>query len=195
MRHYFCPGSRAVTTDWMLTELDVPHERVVVDVSAGEQSSPEYRAINPMGKVPALVDGDVVVTETAAICAYLADRFPEKALAPPRDAPERGSYYRYLFFPGVTLEPLLSVTALGVQETRPQSMGWGDMPRALAAVEALTPETEWALGERFSAADVVFGGSLALFSEFKLLEASPKVESYVARLKARPAYVASHPGS
>jgi glutathione S-transferase len=146
-----------------------------------------------MGKVPALVDGEVLVTETAAICAYLADKFPEKGLAPPASSPERGCYYRYLFFPGVTLEPLLSVIALGLEDTRPQSMGWGDMPRVLAAVEAMTPGAAWALGASFSAADVVFGGALAFFSDFKLLDPSPKVERYVARLKERPAYVASHP--
>ena len=102
---------------------------------------------------------DVVVTEAAAICAYLADRFADRGLAPPPDAPARGRYYRYLFFPGVTLEPLLSVTALGVEDIRPQSMGWGDVERGMTAVEAMTPEVDWALGDRFTAADVVFGGA------------------------------------
>ena len=74
MKHFYHPMSRAVTTDWLLTELDADHERVVVDYLAGENGTPEFRAVNPMGKIPALVDGDVVVTETAAICAYLADR-------------------------------------------------------------------------------------------------------------------------
>lgn len=193
MRHYFSPGSRAVTSDWMLRELEVPHERIVVDVASGEQNSPEYRAINPMGKVPALVDEDVIVTETAAICAYLADKYPEAGLSPPHNARERGRYYRYLFFPGVTLEPLVSVTALGVQEIQPTSMGWGDMTRVLATVESMTPETSWALGPKFTAADVVFGGTLAFFSDFQLLDASSRVAEYIARLKARPAYVASHP--
>ena len=99
MRHYFNPMSRAVTSDWMLKELDVAHERIVIDIQAGEQDSPEYRATNPMGKVPTLVDGDAVVTEAAAICAYLADKFAEKGLAPSPSSPERGRYYRYLFFP------------------------------------------------------------------------------------------------
>ena len=124
MKHYFHPMSRAATTDWMLRELDAPHEQIVVDIHAGEQNSPEYRAINPMGKVPTLVDGDAVVTETAAICAYLADRFPDRGFAPPLDAADRGKYYRYLFFPGMTLEPLLSVTSLGVEDIKPFSMGW-----------------------------------------------------------------------
>src|SRR5690606_14047086 len=102
------PMSRAVTTNWMLTELGAEHEQVVVDFVTGETSSPEYRQINPMGKIPTLVDGEVVVTEVAAICAYLADRYPEKGLAPPPDSRKRGRYYRYLFFPGTTLEPMFT---------------------------------------------------------------------------------------
>ncbi len=191
MKHYMHPMSRAATTAWMLEELDAPHERIVIDFAAGEQNSPEYRAINPMGKVPALVDGDVVVTEAAAICAYLADKFAEKGLAPPSGSTERATYYRYLFFPGVTLEPLLCVTSLGIEDIKAHSMGWGDMPRGMATVESMTPETGWALGERFTAADVVFGGALDFFTQFKLMEASPKVAAYVERIKARPAYQAA----
>ncbi len=147
MKHYFNPRSRAATTDWMLKELDAPHEQIVIDFQAGEQNSPEYRAINPMGKVPALVDGDTVVTETAAICAYLADKFAEKGFAPPPGSTERGKYYRYLFFTHVTLEPLLSVSQLGIDDIQPHNMGWGDMPRAMATVESMTPEAGWALGD------------------------------------------------
>ena len=191
VKHYFNPRSRAATSDWMLKELDVPHEQIVVDFAGGEGRSPEYLAINPMAKVPALVDGDVVVTEAAAICAYLADKFPEKGLAPPPGSAQRGAYYRYLFFPGTTLEPLLSFTSLGV-DIDPVSMGWGDMPRGMAAVESMTPAAGWAMGQQFTAADVVFGGALAFFAGFKMMEASPKVAAYIERLKARPAYVASH---
>ena len=194
MKHYYNSMSRALTTDWMLKELDVEHERIVIDIRAGEQNSPEYRAINPMGKVPSLVDGKTVITEAAAICAYLADKFADKGFAPSLDSPERGRYYRYLFFPGVTLEPLLSVTSLGVEDIKPHTMGWGDMPRALAAVEQMTPDSGWALGERFSTADVVLGGTLAFFCDFKLMKPSPKVGSYVERLKSRPAYKESHVG-
>jgi glutathione S-transferase len=105
MKHYYNAMSRAVTTHWMLTELGVEHEQIVVDFMKGETGTPEYRAINPMGKIPTLVDGDIIVTEVAAICAYLADKFPEKGLAPATDSSDRGSYYRYLFVPGTTLEP------------------------------------------------------------------------------------------
>ena len=194
MKHYFNSMSRALTSDWMLKELDAEHERIVIDIQAGEQNSPEYRAINPMGKVPTLVDGDTVITEAAAICAYLADKFAEQGFAPSPDSPERGRYYRYLFFPGTTLEPLLSITSLGVEDIKPHTMGWGDMPRAMAAVESMTPGTGWALGETFTAADVVFGGTLAFFSDFNMMTASPKVASYIERLKSRTAYQESHAG-
>jgi len=192
VKHYYHPQSRAATTDWMLRELDVPHEQILVDFPAGAQNAPEFRAINPMGKIPTLVDGDVVVTETAAICAYLADKFPDKGLAPPSGSLERGTYYRYLFFAGTTLEPLLTMTQLGAEGANPVSLGWGDLQRGLATVEALTPEKDWVLGPQFSAADVIYGGSLASFVDFDMIEPSPKVKAYTDRLKDRPAYKAAN---
>ncbi len=191
MKHYYYLG-RPCTTDWMLKELDAPHEQIVVDFPGGENNSPEFRAINPMGKVPVLVDGDVVVTETAAICAYLADKFADKGLAPPLGSTERGKYYRYLFFTHVTLEPLLSVSQLGIDDIQPHNMGWGDMPRAMATVESMTPEAGWALGEQFTAADVVFGSWLDFSIRVNWIKASSKVEAYVDRIGARPLYRATH---
>jgi len=194
MKHFFHPMSRAVTTHWMLTELDVPHEQVVVDFHNGASDTPEFRAVNPMGKVPTLLDGDVVVTETAAICAYLADRFPERGLAPPSGSAERGRYYRYLFFPGTTLEPMFTFEQFDGVDCSPRSVGWGDRERCLAAIDAMTPAAGWVLGDAFSAADVVYGGMLDFAMRFGMLAApTPKVEAYVARLRARPAYQRSHP--
>ena len=193
IKHYYNPMSRAVTTDWMLTELGVEHEQIEVDYLSGENNQPAYRAINPMGKIPALVDGDVVVTEAAAICAYLADRFPEKHMAPAVDSTERGRYYRYLFFPGTTLEPMFSLQNVDLGDLTPQSAGWGDLDRCLATVEAMTPETDWVMGEQFTAADVVFGGTLDFAMQFGWLKNPlPKVVDYVKRIKARPAYRSSH---
>jgi len=193
MKHYFNPMSRAITTNWMLTELDAEHEQVVVDFVSGAISSLKYRRINPMGKVPTLVDGDVVVTEVAAICAYLADRYPEKGLAPPPDSLERGRYYRYLFFTGTTLEPMFTTRLLGVTDYPAESVGWGDFERCMATVESMTPLADWALGSQFSAADVVFGGMLDSAVQFGWLEApSARVAAYVRRIKSRPAYRQSH---
>ena len=193
MKHYYNAMSRAVTTHWMLTELGVEHEQIVVDFMKGESSTPEYRAINPMGKVPTLVDGDIIVTEVAAICAYLADKFPEKGLAPATDSSDRGSYYRYLFVPGTTLEPMFTFATSKIEDYSAQSAGFGDLERCLATIESMTPETEWALGAQFTAADVVFGGLLDFAVQFGWL-ASPttKVAAYVRRIKDRPAYQQSH---
>ncbi len=193
MKHYFHPMSRAVTTHWMLKELDVEHEQVLIDFPAGETAAPEFRSINPMGKIPTLVDGDVVVTEAAAICAYLADKYPEKGFAPPIDSPQRGAYYRYLFYPGTVLEPMFTFQQLQGADINPQSVGWGDLERCIATIEAMTPDKDWAMGTAFGAADIVFGGTLDFAKQFGWLpEPSAKVDSYIKRIKAREAYRQTH---
>ncbi len=182
-----------MTTHWMLTELEAEHEQIVVDFFAGENATPEYRAINPMGKIPALVDGDIIVTETAAICAYLADKFADKGMCPSLSSNQRGRYYRYLFFPGTTLEPMLTLNQLEGNVVKPQSAGWGDLERCLATVEVMTPEQDWVLGPQFTAADVVYGGTLDSAVQFGLVESpSTKVAEYIGRLKKRDAYRSSH---
>ena len=193
MKHYYHPMSRAVTTHWMLTELEAEYEQIVIDFTEGEAKKPEYRAINPMGKIPALVDGDVIVTETAAICAYLADKFADKDLAPSTSSEQRGLYYRYLFYPGTTLEPMFTFNQLGGVNPSPQSSGWGDLERCLATVELMTPEDDWALGTQFTAADVVYGGTLDFAVQFGWLESpTPKVTAYIKRIKNRDAYQLTH---
>lgn len=193
MKHYYHPMSRAVTTDWMLAELDVEHEQITIDFPAGENNTPEFRAITPMAKIPVLVDGDVVITETAAICAYLADKFADKGLAPPMNSDQRGAYYRYLFYPGTTLEPMFTLNQLEVKNYSPQSTGWGDLERCLETIERMTPESDWALGSQFTAADIVFGGTLDFAIQFGWLTApTPKVAAYVKRIKSREAYRKTH---
>lgn len=192
MKHYFNPMSRGVTTDWMLRELDAEHEQIIIDFTTDENNLPEFRKINPMGKLPALVDGETVVTEVAAICAYLADKFPEKGLAPSIGSIERATYYRYLFIAGNTIEPAITLANSGLQHPDPRSAGWGDMPRVMATIEDMAPDSGWALGEQFTAADVVFGGMLDFFMVFKLIDASPKVAAYIARIRQRPAYRETH---
>ncbi|MEM5527356.1 glutathione S-transferase family protein [Gammaproteobacteria bacterium AS21] len=190
MKHYFNPMSRAITTDWMLKELDVEHEQIIIDYE--NTSSTEFRNINPMGKLPVLVDGETIVTETAAICAYLADKYAAKGLAPAIGSPQRASYYRYLFISGNTIEPALTLASAKLEHPEPKTAGWGDMPRVLATIEVMTPATDWALGNHFSAADIVFGGLLDFSMAFGLLQASPKVAAYVERLRQRPAYQQTH---
>jgi len=190
MKHYFNPMSRAITTDWMLKELDIEHEQIIIDYA--DTNSNAFRSINPMGKLPVLVDGDTVITETAAICTYLADKYIEKGLAPAIDSLERASYYRYLFIAGNTIEPALTLAHAKLEHPEPKTAGWGDMPRVLATIEAMTPESDWAIGKQFSAADVVFGGLLDFSKTFGLLEVSPKVVAYIERIQERPAYQKSH---
>lgn len=192
MKHYYNPMSRAVITDWMLKELDVKHQQIIIDFTAEDKHLQDLRNINPMGKLPALVDGDAVVTEVAAICAYLADKFPESRLAPEIGSVDRATYYRYLFVAGNTIEPAFSLSAFAIEHPEPKSVGWGDLARALATVEAMAPNTDWALGEQFTAADVVFGGLLSFSMVFNWIEASPKVAAYVARIRQRPCYKESH---
>ncbi|MFT7246932.1 MAG: glutathione S-transferase [Candidatus Azotimanducaceae bacterium] len=196
MKHYYHPMSRGVTTDWMLHELDADHEQVVVDYMKDENNTAEFRAINPMGKLPALVDGDVVITEAAAICAYLADKYIDKGLAPALDSTERGRYYRYIIFPGNTIEPMFTVNQMEGVEYSPQSAGWGDMERVMASIESMTPAQDWVLGKSFSAADIVFGGTLDFSIQFGWVqEPTEKVQTYVKRLQQRPAYLETHPES
>lgn len=193
MKHYFNPMSRAITTDWMLKELGVQYDQITIDFARNENNTAEFRKINPMGKLPALVDGDTVVTEVSAICAYLADKFPEKKLAPEIGSVERATYYRYMFFAGNTIEPVFSLAACGFEHPDRISAGWGDMPRVLATIEDMVPEeANWALGEHFTAADVVFGGLLDFSITFKWLEPSSKVAAYVERIRQRSAYQATH---
>lgn len=193
MKHYFNPMSRAMTTVWMFAELEVEAEQILVDLHAGETSTSEFRSINPMGKIPVLVDGNIIVTEVAAICAYLADKFPEKRLAPDLGSPLRGKYYRYMFVPGTTLEPMFTVKSMNAGDYSPMSAGFGDLERCLATIDDMTPEKNWAVGESFTAADIVFGGTLDFFVQTgSIEEPSDKLLAYVKRLKARPAYQASH---
>lgn len=196
MKHYYHPMSRGITTDWMLHELGVEHEQVVVDYTKGENDTPEFRAINPMGKLPTLVDGDAVITEAAAICAYLADKYFDQGQAPALDSPERGRYYRYIIFAGNTLEPMFTVNQMEGVEYSAQSVGWGDMERVMTSVESMTPEQDWVLGKSFSAADVVFGGTLDFSIQFGWIKGpTEKLTAYVKRLQQRPAYLETHPES
>ena len=158
--------SRGVTTDWMLRELDVPHEKIIIDTSAGKQNTPEYRAIDPMGKLPALIDGQKIVAETAAICAYLTEKFVNKRFAPKINSAERAAYYRCLFIPGTKFEPVFSLAAVGFEHSQSESAGWGGRERVVAIIETMCPNDGWAPGGEFSTDGVIFGGFLAFSMVF-----------------------------
>lgn len=193
---YSNPQSRGLIAQWMLEELGRPYEMVTLDYGT-TMKAPDYLAINPMGKVPALVhhatDGDRVVTEAAAICAYLAETFPEAGLLP--DAKGRAPYFRWLFFAAGPVEAAVIDRHLKVNVAPEQTMmvGYGDYDAAVAVLEGAMPTGEgWIAGERFTAADVYVGSAVAWGLEFGTLPERPGMRAYAERLKARPAYRKVH---
>lgn len=187
MKLYWAPRTRAFRALWMMEEAGCAYERVLIDIRAGAQGTDAYRAINPLMKVPALSDGDAVMAESGAICAYVADRCPEAGLAPPIGDPLRGRYLHWMFFAAGCIEPAFLQKSLGWQ-IDPSMAGWGDFDRVMGALdEALSPGG-WILGERFSAADVMLGTDLRYGMEvFGVVPRRPSFEAYLARCAARPA--------
>jgi glutathione S-transferase len=183
---YHHPFTRAANVVWMLEELGVDYELRFVDFAKGEQKTPEILAMNPMGKVPIVRDGDVVVTESAAIAIYLADRYSLGTLAPALDDPARGPYLRWSFFAPSVIEPGLLAKGAG-WPFRPSNAGWGTHESLIAAMESAIAGRTYLLGDRFSMADTVFGGTVRYMLRFKLLEPSPIFTGYAERLAARPA--------
>lgn len=189
---YYNPQSRAAITRWMLEEVGADYAIEPVDFAAGTHRTPEFLALNPMGKIPTLVlDDGTVLTENAAIITWLADAFPEARLAPPPASSERGTYYRWLFFTGSCFEPALTDRLTReIDESSKKSLGWGDYDDVLDTYEKALKPGPYLLGEMFSAADVYVGASLAwagLFNAPRVKE-SRIIQDYVARVTARPAY-------
>jgi glutathione S-transferase len=188
---YTNPMSRAQIVRWMLEEVGQPYRAEVL--SYPQMKSPAYLAVNPMGKVPAVRHRGQVVTEGAAICSYLADAFPEAALAPAPGSPERGAYYRWLFFAAGPLEAAITNRALkyDVRPEQSRSLGYGTLEATLETLEA---ELERALagsgylvGDRFSAVDLFLASQLSFPMQFGVLEKRPAFERYVEQFSARPA--------
>lgn len=187
---YTNPMSRGRIVRWMLEEIGQPYRTALLDYGTTMKSA-EYLAINPMGKVPAIAHHGVVVTEVAAICAYLADAFPEAGLAPPPGDSLRGAYYRWLFFAAGPVEAAVSAKALGLLAPPEKAgmVGYGSFEQMLDTLEtAATGSAPWLLGERFSAADVYVGSQIAWGLMFKTLPVRPAFEEYVRRITARDAY-------
>jgi glutathione S-transferase len=178
------PFSRAANVIWMLEEVGVPYELAYVDIMKGGQKAPELVKLNPMGKLPTLVDGDVVVTEAAAIALYLADRYSYGKLAPTVDDPKRGTYLRWSFFAPSVIEPGATAKMQG-WPCKDSQVGWGNHDAMLNTMEHAIAGREWLLGDKFSMADVVFGGTLRFMLLFKLVEARPTFTAYAERLSAR----------
>ena len=188
---YTNPMSRGRIIRWMLEEVGQPYETKLLSWETGATKSPEYLAINPMGKVPAIVHGGTVVTECAAICAYLADAFPQANLAPAPGSKDRGAYYRWLFFGAGPIEQMASFAALKLEVPEDQRMmvGFGCAADVLNALEGALKGREFLVGDSFTAADLYIGSHLGWGMDFGTIEKRPVFEDYVARLNARPAAV------
>lgn len=188
MKLYWCPKTRAVRLVWMLEELGVPYERVLVDIR--DPKAPRDRGFveaSPMGKVPALEDGAVRMSESAAICLYLADRYASGTLAPRIDDPERGRFLYWMFFTPAAIEPAMGEKFSGTNPNR-LSHGWGDFGTMIATLEAGVQPGPWLLGDTFTAADVMVGGSAVFLRSFGALPPAEAISAYADRCLARPAY-------
>lgn len=187
LRLYTNPMSRGRIARWMLEEVGAPYETTCLAYGEAMHSA-DYLAINPMGKVPALRHGEIVVTECAAICAYLADAFPEAGLAPAMGG--RGEYYRWLFFAAGPLEAAVTNSALGVivPDERKGMVGYGSLGAVLDTLERRLAGSPYFAGDRFSAADVYAGSQIVWGLQFGTVESRPAFEDYAGRITARPAY-------
>ena len=185
---YHIAPSRSSIALWMLEEVGAPYEIKLLKMSEGDNLKPEYLAINPMGKVPALKAGDQVITEVAAICTYLADEFPDKKLNVPVGTPRRGVYLKWLFFGPSVIEPAMTDRAFPRKENpRATALGWRDFDTVLDIVaKALTPGP-YLMGDQFTAADVVIGSGLRYGMMFKMIPERKEFQEYVGRFATRPA--------
>jgi glutathione S-transferase len=184
------PQSRGRIVRWMLEEVGQPYRTELLDY-ASTMKAPEYLAINPMGKVPAIKHGDAVVTEAGAICAYLADAFPQAGLAPPLGDPRRGPYFRWLFFTAGPMEASVTDKSLGVviPPERKPAVGYGSFDEVFDAAEIALRDGPYLVGDQFTAADVYFGSALAFFTQFGSIEPRPAFTAYIERVAGRPAAV------
>jgi glutathione S-transferase len=188
MQLYWSPRSRSFTALWLMEETRQPYERVLVDISTGAQKKLEYLAINPMGKVPALKDGEATLAESAAICAYVAERYPKAKLAPPIGDVMRAKYLYWLFFAPGCVEPAMVQIATKI-EMNPVAAGWGDSQRVFDVLDAALEKGPWILGENFSAADIAIGSALNFSVRlFKMVPSRPAFEAYLERCVDRPAF-------
>jgi len=187
MQIFYSPKSRSFAALWAMEETGEPYERVLTDINTGDQKKPAYLAINPMGKVPGLKDGDAMMGEVAAICAYIGDRYPNAKLAPPIGDPRRARYLQWLFFNG-NIEAAITQVFTKIQMP-PRTAGWGDATQVFDVLDAALEKGPWILGEQFTAADIVIGSGVHFaVRAFKMVPTRPAFERYLDLCEARPAY-------
>jgi glutathione S-transferase len=186
---YHAAPSRSSIVHWMLEEIGQPYDLHLLSLKKEDNRAPAYLAVNPMGKVPALKHGDVVVTESAAICLYLADAFPQAGLTVPIGDRRRGPFLKWLFFGPSCLEPAMTDRAFKRAEAPPRAaLGYGDYDTTMDAVAKAVEPGPYLLGEQFSAADVVIGSTLRWGMLFKIVPERAEFLAYTGRLTERPAF-------
>ncbi|QJD99255.1 glutathione S-transferase family protein [Massilia forsythiae] len=184
---FHAPHSRSGAVRILLEELGADYDLHVLNLKQHETRAPGYLAVNPMGKVPAILHDGILVTEQPAVFIYLADLYPEAGLAPALDDPLRGAYLRWLVFYGASFEPALIDRALKREPAPPSLCPYGDYDTVLDTLTAQLRGGPWLLGERFSAADVLWGSALGWTTAFKLVPELPEIMAYVERVTSRPA--------
>lgn len=205
MKLYYIPTTRAGRPRWLLEEMGIPYELIYVTIEMTKQ--PEYRQIHPHGKVPVLIDEDIVIFESAAICAYLADKYPEKELAPAPGSKERAYYYQWLFYATLTLEPPVEQFLFNVIPNLPEKVlpetarnriskeeaqAWFD--HVCEPINDVVKDKDYLVSNRFSAADVVTGGVLLWALHLGILQTETPVKSYLLKLMQRPAFIKADEG-
>lgn len=183
---YHSPNTRSTGALALLEELGMPYQLHVLDMKAGEQRQPAYLAVNPMGKVPAVKHGEAIVTEQGAVYLYLADLWPQAGLAPAIGDPLRGPYLRWLVFYGSSFEPAMVDRALKREPGNASTMPYGDVETTIGTLRDQLAKGPWILGERFTAADVLWGTALTWMTSFGLMPAEEPFKGYVERWNRRP---------
>lgn len=187
---YYSPQTRATGARILLDELGATYDLHILNMKAGEQRKPPYLKINPMGKVPAIHHGNVLITEQSAIYIYLADLFPEAGLTPAIGDPDRGTFLRWIVFYSSCFEPAVIDRSLNREPPSPQSASYGDFETMLSTLENALKPGPYLLGERFTVADLLWGLALHWTTMFNLVPMRPVFEEYIGRISARPHFKA-----
>lgn len=185
---YHAPQTRSYGTLVLLEELDAPYVLRDVNFKRGDQRRPEYLAVNPLGKVPAILHNGALVTEQGAIFIYLADAYPQKKLAPPIGDPLRGPYLRWLVFYGSAFEPAVIDRSLKRDPAPRSSSPYGDFDSVMAAIQAQLTPGPYLLGDRFTAADILWGSALRWTVGFGLVPSTPEIAAYIERVTSRSSF-------
>lgn len=195
MQLYFARRTRATRPRWLLEELGLSYDKIDLDLTAQAHKAPAYLAIHPLGAVPALIDGEVTMFESIAICMYLADKYLDRGMAPAHGTPERAAYYQWMLFAATTLEPAISKygahTAYYPEERRRAeevTAAQASLDQAAAPLAVAIARTGFVVGDHFTAADVIMGALLLWAGSMGMLAAHPTLEAYAKTMKARPAW-------